>query len=125
MKKKMSTYPSAEIKELLDAISEIRSKDEAANFFRDLLSIAELNEFANRWQIVKLLMKGQSYEAIAKELHVSTTTVTRVAHWLHNGMGGYEAIASRLFDTRKNPDYHEPHRFKNGPLRGMRNYRSI
>ena len=108
------------MKELFEAIMEIRSKDEATNFFRDLLTIAELTEFANRWQMVKLLVRGQSYANIAKKLKVSTTTVARVAHWLNNGMSGYEAIASRLFDTRKNPDYHEPPRFRGGKLHGFR-----
>lgn len=108
------------MKELFDAILEIRSKEEAANFFRDLLTIAELTEFANRWQMVKRLVRGESYLDIAQELHVSTTTVARVAHWLKSGCGGYEAIASRLFDTRKNPDYHKPPRYKGGPLHGMR-----
>ena len=117
---KLTPYPSPEMKELFDAILEIRSKDEAANFFRDLLTIAELTEFANRWQMVKRLVRGESYLEIAEALNVSTTTVTRVAHWLKDGMGGYEAVASRLFDTRKNPDYHEPARYKSGRLRGMR-----
>lgn len=125
MKKKVSPYPSSEIQELFDAIGEIKSKDEAVNFFRDLLTIAELTEFANRWQIVKRLVKGVAYETIAKELKVSTTTVSRVAHWLHDGMGGYEAIAARLFDSRKNPDYHEPARLRSGKLAGWRNPHSL
>lgn len=124
MKKKISPYPSAEIKELFDAIAEIRSKDEAANFFRDLLTIAELTEFANRWQIVKRLVADEPYETIAKELKVSTTTVTRVAHWLYDGMGGYRAIADRIFDTRPNPDRHTPPRL-HGKLAGMRNPNSL
>jgi len=114
------TYPSCEINELFDAILEIRSDAEAKNFFRDLLTLAELAEFANRWQIVKRLVRGESYLAIATKLNVSTTTVTRVAHWLKKDTGGYEAIASRMFDTRKNPDRHTPPRFKGGKLHGLR-----
>jgi len=87
------------MKELFDAIAEIESKEEAADFFRDLLTIPELTEFANRWQIVKRLVDKQSYEKIAKELKVSTTTVSRVALWLNNGRGGYKAVASRLFSS--------------------------
>lgn len=98
MKNPSSSYPSHEMNELFQAILEIKSETEAANFFRDLLTLPELAEFANRWQIVKLLVAGESYLSIAKKLKVSTTTVTRVASWLNNGMGGYAAIASRLFD---------------------------
>lgn len=108
------------MQELFDAILEIQSKEEAANFFRDLLTIAELTEFANRWQIVKRLVAKEPYGKIAKELKVSTTTVSRVALWLNGGRGGYRAIADRLFDTRKNPDYHESPRFRGGKLGGLR-----
>ena len=125
MKKAPTPYPSAAMKELFEAIAEIESKEEAADFFRDLLTIPELTEFANRWQIVKRLVAHGSYEKIAKELKVSTTTVSRVALWLNNGRGGYKAVASRLFDNRKNPDYHEPPRFKSGKLRGFRNPHSL
>lgn len=101
-KNDLSSYPTAEMKQLFTAIREIRSDDEAANFFRDLLTPAELTEFANRWQMVKRLVRGESYLKIAKALGVSTTTVARVALWLKDGMGGYQAIASRLFGGSKN-----------------------
>lgn len=84
------------MKKLFDAILRIKSTDEAARFFRDLLTIAELKEFANRWQVVTLLYQGFTYETIAKRLMISTATVTRVAHWLHHGMGGYRTIAKRM-----------------------------
>ncbi|MFZ2024918.1 MAG: YerC/YecD family TrpR-related protein [Microgenomates group bacterium] len=84
-----SSYPTKEMNELFDAILTVKTKTEAANFFRDLLTIAELKEFANRWQIVIMVEKGVPYLEIAKKLNVSTTTVSRVAHWLHEGRGGY------------------------------------
>lgn len=92
-----SDYPTKQMTELFKAIVSIRDETEAANFFRDLLTIAEISEFANRWQMVKLLTEGKSYVEIAKTLNVSTTTVTRVAHWLHHGMGGYNSVAERVF----------------------------
>lgn len=101
--KKLRPYPSPAMKELFNAALLLRTPREASDFFRDLLTIAELTEFASRWQIVKRLNKGESYLKIATELNVSTTTVTRVAQWLHEGMGGYRTIATRAFG--KNPDY--------------------
>jgi TrpR-related protein YerC/YecD len=121
MKNRNLVYPTPEMNELFDAILNIGSKEEAVNFFRDLLTIAELTEFTNRWQMVKLLIRHESYADIAKKLNVSTATVTRVARWLKKGRGGYAAIASRVFDERPNPDHHEQPRFKNGKLRGMKN----
>lgn len=93
-----SSYPTQEMNELFNAILTIKSKTEAANFFRDLLTVPELIEFANRWQIVKRLVAGEPYLSISKQLKVSTTTVTRVASWLNNGMGGYKAVSSRVFN---------------------------
>ncbi len=89
-------YPTPAMKELFHAILRIKTPDEASNFFRDLLTIAEIKEFTNRWQVVKLLYQGITYEAIAKRLMISTATVTRVAHWLHHGMDGYKAVADRM-----------------------------
>lgn len=95
-----TNFPSPAIDELLEAILAIENKNEAANFFRDLLTMAELKEFANRWQMVKLLYQGLPYTEIAEKLQTSTTTVTRVAYWLNSGMGGYAALAKRMFQTK-------------------------
>ncbi len=85
------------MQELFDAILRLRNKKEATQFFRDLLTVAELKEFTNRWQMVKMINKGIPYTSIAKKLKVSTATVTRVAYWLHKGFGGYKTIATRIF----------------------------
>lgn len=88
-------YPTAQMKELFAAILTLETLGELTAFFRDLLTIAELTEFSNRWQIVKRLVQKESYSKIAKELNVSTATVTRVAHWFHDGMGGYRLATQR------------------------------
>ncbi len=76
-------------KALIEVILKLKSKGDVANFFRDILTLAEIEEFANRLEIARLLLRGESYQKIAKEIGVSTTTVTRVAHWLFRGCGGY------------------------------------
>lgn len=90
-----SSYPDKKAKELFEAILKLKNKKEAANFFRDLLTIAEIREFSNRWQVTKLLSQGLSYAEVAEKLKMSTTTVTRVAHWLNHGLGGYKLILNR------------------------------
>lgn len=101
MAKQSGPYPTREMNELFEAIIAVRTKSEAKKFFRDLLTIAELSEFSNRWQIVKLLRQGLSYAVIAERLGVSTATVTRVAHWLNHGMDGYKLIADRVLPKKK------------------------
>lgn len=79
-------------KALTSAFLKLKTEQEVANFLRDLLTIKELEEFANRLEMARLLKQGMSYKAIAKKLKVSTTTVTRTAHWLFHGCGGYEKV---------------------------------
>ncbi len=70
----------------------LKTEQEVANFLRDLLTIKEIEEFSNRLEMARLLKQGMSYKAISKKLKVSTTTVTRTAHWLFRGCGGYEKV---------------------------------
>ena len=39
--------------------------------------------------------QGTPYARIATELQASTATVTRVAHWLNHGEGGYRLVLDR------------------------------
>jgi len=94
------SYPNPEIRELFRAVMTLGSAGEASNFFRDLMTMAEIKEFANRWQMVKMLYEGRSYADIAEKLKTSTATVTRVAYWLNSGMGGYKSIADKMFGKK-------------------------
>ncbi|MFA6017527.1 MAG: YerC/YecD family TrpR-related protein [Patescibacteria group bacterium] len=77
---------------LANVFLKLKTEQDVANFLRDLLTIKELEEFANRLEMARLLKQGMSYKAIAQKLKVSTTTVTRTAHWLFRGSGGYEKV---------------------------------
>lgn len=81
---------------LFGAILSLKTTREAEAFFRDLCTIDEITEMSERWEIVQLLQKNWTYRKIAEKLKVSTTTVSRVAMWLNNGMGGYQLILKRL-----------------------------
>jgi TrpR-related protein YerC/YecD len=80
---------------LVEAFSKLNTKEEITNFLRDLFTLPEIEEFANRLEIARLLLEGGSYQRIAKRMGVSTTTVTRVAHWLFKGCGGYWKVLKR------------------------------
>lgn len=93
----MSTFQSYKPKNekekaLSIAFLKLKTEQDVANFLRDLLTVKEIEEFSNRLEMAKLLKQGMSYKAIAKKLKVSTTTVTRTAHWLFHGCGGYEKV---------------------------------
>ena len=48
---------------------------------------------AHRWHAARLIDEGLPYHEVAKRSGASTTTVTRVAHWLRYGEDGYRLRA--------------------------------
>ena len=82
--------------DLYKAVLSLKTEDECKRFLRDLLTEAEIKEFANRWKVAQMLNKKISYEKIEEETGMSSTTIARVQKWLTNGMGGYKLIISRL-----------------------------
>src|SRR2546423_9875475 len=90
-------WQTLETRDLLDAIASLRTADEAASFFRDLCTLSELEAMAHRWQAAQLVDQGIPYHEVSRRTGASTTTVTRVAHWLHHGEGGYR----RMLDRRR------------------------
>ena len=90
------SWQTPEIQELCRAIASVRSEEEAGRVLRDLCTLSELEAMAHRWQVVQLLEEGLPYLEISRRTHASTTTVTRVAHWLRHGEGGYRLLLDRL-----------------------------
>lgn len=88
-------WSTTETTELFQAILSLRTEEEAAAFFRDLCTLSELEAMAHRWQVARLVDAGLPYQAIAAQTGASTTTVTRVAHWLRHGEGGYRLALER------------------------------
>jgi TrpR-related protein YerC/YecD len=89
-------FPTKEMKELFRVMLMLKTEKDMQNFLRDLLTMAELKEFANRWQMVRMLSAGRPYLEISQTLGTSTTTVARVAYWLNNGAGGYKQIVDQI-----------------------------
>jgi TrpR-related protein YerC/YecD len=84
---------------LFDAIRGLDSLDETERFFRDLCTLNELRDMAQRWAVVRRLDAGQHYAEISRETGASTATITRIASWLHHGEGGYRSALDRLAAT--------------------------
>jgi TrpR-related protein YerC/YecD len=81
---------------LYDALLGLKTREEYAAFLRDLCTVSELEAMSERLEIAERVSKDESYMSIAGATGASTTTVTRVAHWLKHGMGGYPLDISRL-----------------------------
>jgi TrpR-related protein YerC/YecD len=89
---------------LFEAVLMLRSNEEAQKFFRDLLTEAEIKEFANRWRVAQMLNENTPYETITEETGMSSTTIARISKWLTKGTGGYKLILDRINNT----DHYSP-----------------
>jgi TrpR-related protein YerC/YecD len=81
--------------ELFEALRSLKSRQEQEAFLRDLCTLGELEAMAHRWQVARLVDQGLPYTEIAEKTGASTATVTRVAHWLNHGEGGYRTAIDR------------------------------
>jgi len=97
----MSTdRPPADLDGLCDALLSLQSRAEMAAFLRDACTIGELEALGHRLAAARLLdAGGATYAEIARTVGTSTTTVTRVAHWLRHGEGGYRIALDRARET--------------------------
>ncbi len=92
-------------KSLYKAILSLKNEKEADKFLRDLLTEAEISEFANRWKAARMLDEKVQYEIIVRETGMSSTTIARISKWLNNGMGGYKLMLKRM-RTNQNRNHH-------------------
>ena len=83
---------------LYDALLSVKDSDEMRRFLADLCTPQEIATFAERWEIARLLFKGAGgYRQIAEKTGGSTTTVARVARFLHHEHHhGYVTVLNRL-----------------------------
>src|SRR5438445_4162289 len=89
------SWRTEETDELFEAILRLETRDEAAAFFRDLCTLGELHDMAQRWAVVRMLDEGLHYAEISQRTGASTATITRIASWLHHGEGGYRKALDR------------------------------
>jgi TrpR-related protein YerC/YecD len=88
-------WRTPEIRDLFETVLRLGDVEEAERFFRDLCTISELEAMAHRWHAARLIDAGLPYHEVARRSGASTATVTRVAHWLRYGEGGYRALLDR------------------------------
>ena len=90
---------------LFTAILNLDGLDEARRFFRDLLTEQEIEEYASRWEVARMLAKNTPYSEIEKDTGMSSTTIARVSKWLNEGMGGYKLLIKKL---QNQVNHHSP-----------------
>lgn len=89
-------WRTTDVEDLFDAILRLETPDDAERFFRDLCTLSELHDMAQRWAVARMLDGGLHYAEISRTTGASTATITRIASWLHHGEGGYRAMLDRI-----------------------------
>ncbi len=82
--------------ELFSAILSLENAEECKLFFEDLCTIKELADMAQRLETAKMLTNGKTYEQIAKDVEISTATISRVNRCIQYGKGGYKLVLDRI-----------------------------
>ncbi len=90
-----SKLKDAHMDELFQGVLSLQSVEECYNFFEDLCTITELRAMAQRFQVAKMLDKGQIYSDIVSETGASTATISRVNKCLVYGTDGYRMVLDR------------------------------
>jgi TrpR-related protein YerC/YecD len=90
---------TADVAALFDAILRLEGPEDARRFLRDLCTMGEIHDMAQRWAVVRLLDEGLHYADISRRTGASTATITRIASWLNHGEGGYRAMLNRTRAT--------------------------
>jgi TrpR-related protein YerC/YecD len=89
-------WRTPDVEALFEALLRLDDIDEAERFFRDLCTLNELRDMAQRWAVVRLLADGLHYAEVSRRTGASTATITRIASWLNHGEGGYRAMLDKL-----------------------------
>ena len=89
-------WRTPDVEALFNAILTLETNEETERFFRDLCTLNELRDMAQRWAVVRMLESGMHYAEISRRTGASTATITRIASWLNHGEGGYRAMLDKL-----------------------------
>lgn len=82
--------------DLFHAVLSLQTIDECYNFFEDLCTINELHAMEQRFQVARMLDRGQLYSEIVQETGASTATISRVNKCLTYGTDGYRTVIDRI-----------------------------
>jgi TrpR-related protein YerC/YecD len=92
----MKNWKTKEVKKLVQVIMAMKCENDLQDFLRDLLTLGELDDISRRWRVAELLNQGLTYREISKQTGHSTATVTKIAYWVNNGVGGYQKALEKV-----------------------------
>lgn len=93
--------------DLVSAFSLVKSVEDSVLFVQDLLTEAEAKMLSKRLRIAKLLLRGEKYEDITEELHVSRATIAKIGAWLNERGEGFKKVIKKLPEPEKVKEWWE------------------
>lgn len=87
---------SADVEELLIALTHLESADGAYAFLEDLCTPREITDMAQRLVVARMLAGGSHYLEIQEATGASATTIARVSKAWNYGAGGYRDMVERI-----------------------------
>ncbi len=92
----MKDIRSVSVERLFRAIRTLKTDDEFYAFFKDICTVNEILDMAQRLDTAILLSEGKNYTEICEAVSVSTATISRVSRCLNYGEGGYQKVIENL-----------------------------
>lgn len=90
------------INNLWSAFILMSSKEEMRELFRDLFTHTEYKMFAKRLEIARLLIRGENYEDIMRQVVVSEKTIAYISNILESRGNGFRNAEVKLSSQEKN-----------------------
>ena len=92
----MKDMHSKDVDTLFEAILSLENSDECYNFFKDICTVGEIVDIAQRLKAASMLRAGRNYAEVCAETGMSTATISRVSKCLERGAGGYDLVLGRI-----------------------------
>jgi TrpR family trp operon transcriptional repressor len=89
------------ISEIAEVLARVRDPRLIAGFLASILTRRELEEVDGRWQLVKLLARGESQRAIARRLGMSLCKITRGSRELKKPNSAFARVLGRHLHNKE------------------------
>jgi TrpR-related protein YerC/YecD len=86
---------------IVDSFYKIKTKKNLALFIADLLTEEEVLDLAQRLKIAQLILAGKTYDEIANQISVSSSTISKIGQVIKFGKGGFKLIQPKVKSGKK------------------------
>ena len=87
------------LQDLYRLFASVRTTKESEMLLKDILTPQEVETIAERWKLIQALASGMTQRDVAKKCGVSISKITRGAHELQYGSGGFAHFLKKLKKT--------------------------